>query len=530
VKNPGNDKLSRRDFLRMSALGITSLAAADLSGCASIPARSLPKLDYSGAMLITNASIVDVTTGRVIPGSSLIVARGKISAMAPAAARTELSEFSAVIDLGGKYLIPGLIDAHCHTTLPGAGQFDFWGVSTTLYQLKRNYVQQIENGITTVRDMGALPKYLHDALNMIKKGKLPGPGIVFCNAITNIRGGHPDIDPSDVSIFAGPAQLLTGNSSVWFSTTGELTKSLQESLDNGASFIKLTMDDLSLMCGKGRIPVYGEEHLKIIFNFAEKHNLPVAGHIHRKFGFDRGLAYGISSMEHTIGDARISDEEIKLMAKKNIAIVPTMTVGQVFASEEAYDEVPREFRNDYIDNEVRIRREYLQSNLDRFIEKDIHRANMEALAWYKKLGCEKCYDKGIMLTRPELYYGILKYGPDNVRRMKQAGVLIGCGTDAGVPFCYHGTLVREMEALTRLGFSNGEALKSATANNARILGMDDTIGLIKENFSADLVVLDRNPLQDIGACRTPLMVVKNGHLAFINRERFSPSGKTLSLV
>ncbi|PKL37344.1 MAG: hypothetical protein CVV44_17070 [Spirochaetae bacterium HGW-Spirochaetae-1] len=478
----------------MSALGITSLAAADLSGCASIPARSLPKLDYSGAMLITNASIVDVMTGRAIPGSSFIIDRGKISSLGPAAARSELSGFSAVIDLGGKYVIPGLIDAHCHTTLPGAGQFDFWGVSTTLYQLKRNHVQQIENGIT------------------------------------NIKGGHPDIDPSDVSIFAKPTMLLTGKSSVWFSSVRELKDSLKESLENGASFIKLTMDNLSLMCGKGVIPVYSGEHLKIIFDFAEQHNLPVAGHIHRKFGFDRGLEYGINSMEHTIGDARISDEEIKLMAEKNIAIVPTMTVGQVFASEEAYDEVPREFRNDYIDNEVRIRREYLISNLDRFIEKDIHRANMEALAWYKKLGCEKCYDRGIMLTRPELYYGILKYGPDNVRRMKEAGVLIGCGTDAGVPFCYHGTLVREMEALTRLGFSNGEALKSATVNNARILGMGDTIGRIKENFSADMVVLDGNPLQDIGACRNPLMVVKNGRLAFINRERFSPSGKTLSLV
>jgi len=75
-------------------------------------------------------------------------------------------------------------------------------------QLKRNYIQQIKHGVTTIRDMGALPNLLHDHIKQIEKGELIGPRVVYCNSFTNIYGGHPDVDPAAINIFDFRLQWL----------------------------------------------------------------------------------------------------------------------------------------------------------------------------------------------------------------------------------------------------------------------------------------------------------------------------------
>jgi imidazolonepropionase-like amidohydrolase len=116
------------------------------------------------------------------------------------------------------------------------------------------------------------------------------------------------------------------------------------------------------------------------------------------------------------------------------------------------------------------------------------------------------------MANPEIYFNILLLGPKNLLAMRDAGILIGCGTDAGVPFAYHGTLWQEMEMLHRVGLSNKEVLRSATINNAKIVGMADKIGTIDVGKYADLVILEENPLEKIEACRKPQTVVKDGKI------------------
>jgi imidazolonepropionase-like amidohydrolase len=98
--------------------------------------------------------------------------------------------------------------------------------------------------------------------------------------------------------------------------------------------------------------------------------------------------------------------------------------------------------------------------------------------------------------------------------MNQAGILIGCGIDAGMPFCYFGGNYREYELLQRAGFSNIEVLRCATINNAKILRMEDKIGSLESGKYADMVVFDKNPLEDIRVLRKPQMVFKQGDLMF----------------
>ncbi len=502
--------MTRRDMLQLAAASAILFSLPAMTGCTSFP-KDKPSATGDGkALTLIHGNVINVLQGDVHSDQTITIRYGMIESISDRL--PEPREESLVVDMKNQYLIPGLIDAHCHSTLSSEAEFNPFGVSTMLRQIRRNYVQQLAHGVTTIRDMGALPKLLHKHLEMIEKGELTGPRVVYCNAFTNVHGGHPDIDPADISMFSGIATAFAGNPSFWFKDIPELEGKMKESLENGASFIKLTMDNRSLLCGKGEIPVYSEEQLEFIFTFARKNNLPVAGHIHTKYGFDRALQYGINSMEHSLADALLTDREIAEMAGKNIAIVPTMVIAQMHAAEEAFDRVPELYRNGFVYNELSIRRQMLNSSPDDYVEPAIHEKNVEALQYYQKYGCANLYKNGKFLARPDLYFNILLHGPQNLLRMKEAGIVIGCGTDAGIPLVYHGMLWREMEMLTRIGFSNQEALRCATINNAKILRMEDKIGTIDKGKLADMVVLKENPLTVIETCRAPQMVIKGGRI------------------
>lgn len=500
--------MNRRQLMQVAAASAFYLALPNIAGgstsnnCKSISA------DEGKALELTNCSVIDVQKGIINYGRTITIRRGlieNISRRIPSA-----TDGALIMDMKNQYLIPGLIDAHCHSTLSSEAALNLFGLLTTMKQIKRNYVQQLTHGMTTIRDMGAMPGLLHDNLEMIEKKELAGPRVVYCNSFTNVQGSHPDLDPADVSIFSGLAMAFSGNPNLWFKDTAELQEKMKVNSSGGASFIKLTMDNKSVLCGKAAIPVYTDEQLKVIFAFARENNLAVAGHIHSKFGFDRALQYGINSMEHTIADAVLTDKEVSIMARKNIAIVPTLVIAQMLAAEEAYSELPGEFRTGFIKNEMAIRRQYLQSSLDDYIDPSIHKSNVEALRNFQKYGCENMYKNGKFMARPDIYFNILLIGPKNILKMKDAGVVIGCGTDSGVPLQYHGSLYREMEMLSRVGFSNKEVLRCATINNAAILRMADKIGSIEKGKYADIVVLKENPLTKIAACRAPQMVIKDG--------------------
>lgn len=508
-KQTTTGSINRRQLLQVAAFSAFYVSLPRMGDCSELPRYNQLSADDGKPLVLTNCNVVDVVSGTLHRAKGIVVRRGIIEAIMDQAPVPQ--EGQMVYDMKNQYVIPGLIDAHCHTTLTSESRFNVFEALTTYSQLKRNYIQQLAHGVTTVRDMGAMPKLLCDAIKMIERNEIIGPRVVHCNAFTNLYGSHPDIDPGDLSIFSGLAMTLIGNPSLWFRDTRELKEKMPKN-SAGASFIKLTLDNQSLMCGLGKIPVYSDEHLRVILEFAGEKNLPTAAHVHTKFGFDRALQHGIDSLEHTIGDAQLTDREVKDMTQKKIAIVPTMVIAQMLAAEEAYTELPLQYRTNFIAGEMAVRRHYLNACTVDDVEPAIHLANMESLQNFQKYGCENLYRRGKFLARPDLYFNILLKGPENLLKMKQAGVLIGCGTDSGVPYLYHGSLWREMEMLGRIGFTNQEVLRCATINNARILRLADKIGTIEKGKIADMAVLTGNPLEKIEVCRKPVLVIKAGRI------------------
>jgi len=143
-----------------------------------------------------------------------------------------------------------------------------------------------------------------------------------------------------------------------FRDTEEMEERLKENA-RGASLIKLTLDNQSIFCKKDKaIPVYTKEQLDIIFRFAEKTGLPVSAHSQYKYGFNRAMEYPFNSIEHITTDVILSDDDVMKMAKRNLAIVPTMTVGQSFLMEEAFDEIPEKYATPEVMDELTVRRNY----------------------------------------------------------------------------------------------------------------------------------------------------------------------------
>ncbi|MFA5323419.1 MAG: amidohydrolase family protein [Smithella sp.] len=501
----------RRDFIKYSILLAGAFSLPGIQACA-IPKKNVPPIDYTKPFLIKNVRLLDVISGQIIENAWLIVDKGKIAIQGNGEPQKNLQ--GVVFDLKGRYLIPGLIDAHCHSTSSPVFSMKMMDILNHSRQQKQNFVSSIESGVTTIRDMGAFPTLLRMFIRDIEKGNMPGPRVVYCNSILNVSGSHPEIPPSDVNIFARPASWFIGLIMNNFKDTEEMEECLKENA-RGASLIKLTLDNQTIFCKRNKkIPVYTKEQLAIIFRFAEKTGLPVSGHSQFKSGFDRAMEYPFNSIEHITTDTVLSDDDIMKMAKRNLAIVPTLAVGQSFLMEEAYDELPQKYRTPEILKELQVRKEYFEKEAVNHCDPLLHRQNLSDLKYYKTIPMEKLFEKKKFLVNPEVFFNMIGNGFVNLKKMNQAGILIGCGIDAGMPFCYFGGNYREYELLQRAGLSNIEILRCATINNAKILRMEDKIGSLETRKYADMVVLDKNPLEDIRALRKPQMVFKQGDLMF----------------
>ncbi|MFC1851098.1 amidohydrolase family protein [candidate division CSSED10-310 bacterium] len=474
------------------------------------------KIDYENGLLLKNVNVVDVITGKILDGRSVEIRDGMINSI------TEVNcpphNVKSMIDLQCSYLLPGLIDAHCHSTFPSTYNFEITQLFSYFAQIRRNYLHLIKNGITTIRDMGAFPLLLDFFIKKIDAGSILGPRIQHCYTFTNVHRGHPDINPMDLTRWALFDPITIGNQSIWFNNNQELIEGLEKNLKKNASFIKLTLDDISILCGGGKLPTYNDDNLKTILRYAKIYHLPLAGHTLSKFGFDRALQYGINSIEHSISDAFLSDEDVTAMASKRIANVPTLLVGMIYAAEEAFDYIPDEYQNHFIDELRALRRNFIYSPQNNYILKGIDNANKKMLKYYKKYNQADLFKKKMFLTHPDIFFGVLKHAPVNLHKMKEAGILIGCGTDGGMPYIPNGCLWLEMSLLSKIGFSNAEILRCATLNNAKILHMSDKIGSIDKGKLADLVVVRENPLQKLETCRRPAMVIKDGRIQCIDSE------------
>ena len=228
-------------------------------------------------------------------------------------------------------------------------------------------------------------------------------------------------------------------------------RATREQIDMGAEVIKVYATcSGSKPCGyEGAPSVFIEDELTAIIETAATRELKVAAHAHGTDGINLAASLGADSIEHgSYNDA----ESRKIMKKNGVYLVSTLSVQ------------PR-------------------------ILKDIKTAT------------------GPML---DVMQGFLDNHGQRMYEAHKAGVKLAAGSDAGVS--PHGKNAYELEMYVKYGLTPAEAIKAATVNGAKLLGMEENLGTIEPGKIADLIAVDEDPLADIKVLQNVSVVIKDGHI------------------
>jgi imidazolonepropionase-like amidohydrolase len=244
------------------------------------------------AIALLNASVINVRTGAVQRGSTVVLRGGRIESVNAVAAPAGVRTF----DLRGRYVVPGLIDAHVHIG--------------SLPQLR----QALDSGVTTVRSAGVSNFVDVGMRELVKKGFVAGPDVVAAGY--HVR---PDVAPEMFIDFPELGDLMSG-----VSGAEAIRRAVRANLSRGVDWIKvLATERAGTPNTDPRKQVYSQEELRILVTEAAGKDIPVMAHAHGAEGADAAVRAGVRSIEH---GTYLSDETLQLMAKQGTYFDPTADI------------------------------------------------------------------------------------------------------------------------------------------------------------------------------------------------------------
>jgi imidazolonepropionase-like amidohydrolase len=347
-----------------------------------------------------------------------------------------LAGLGEVIDVAGKTVMPGLINGHEHLENRwGTGPFQHRAAQDTHYLIlraARNCLAALQEGITTVRDMGGKGMTPLVTKKAVQDGMILGPRVFTCGQPISMTGGHGD----EICYLAdGP---------------DEIRKATRIMIRAGADIVKLMTSGGFVTQGRDQpwTSQYSVEEMKAAFDEAKKTGRPTTVHAHPPQAIRWSIEAGVDCIEH---GGLLDQATAEFMVQKGTYLCSTLGEGYLLA------------------------------------------------------------ERGLEMGRPawlvEISKGRVQEG--HFQRMNiaiKAGVKIGAGTDV------LGDMYTEMMLLMKAGMSAMQAIEASTRINAEILKMADQIGTVTSGKLADVIVVDGDPLKDIGAMRKVSMVFKEGKL------------------
>jgi imidazolonepropionase-like amidohydrolase len=408
--------------------------------CIGAVANAASHAEAPMQVLISNVAIWDGTSDAAVGGQAVLIENNLIKAIS---ADASAGPDATVIDGGGRVLMPGIIEAHTHLSLPlpisRVMNSEDWMYIATLAGKEAERI--LMRGWTTVRDIGGPTQGLAKAID---EGHAIGPRIytsaMFISQTSGhgdfraLNDGHPNMGGSGNTWGQRYALLADG--------PAEVSRAVRESLRHGATAIKV-------MAGGGISseydPIdttqYSVEELRAAVEAAEQWNTYVAVHAYTDAAVRNALDAGVKVIEH---GHLLSEDTLRLLKQKG-AILSTQTFS--FAK-----------------------------------------------AFMGRLPSETAAKAKIVLE-----------GVDNLMRTaKKLGIQVAFGTDAfGSSRAFEGA-VKEFGARLEW-FTSLEILKQATSGNARLLALtgprnpyqEGPLGVIEEGAYADLLIVDGNPLEDV---------------------------------
>ncbi len=426
-----------------------------LIGAALLLAAGVAAAEDHQAIAIVGATLIDGTGAAPVPDATVVVHGDRIVA-AGAADDVAVPEGEPVVDAAGQWLMPGLVDLHCHY---GGGEDG----------IKRQFALQLRFGVTTARSLGADPPANVALMAAANRGEFPAPRMYTAG-----QGfSHPDGLPPGVPIINRPT------------SPGEARQMVRELAAQGVHLVKMWVDGtLDGSLALGPLPKVAPDIRTAIVQEAAAHGLPAVAHIYDEEDVRQLQAVGVRHFVHTVRSAPVDDAFVAWAKARGLSFTPALSKAQDswFLAEN-----PQALR-------------------DPGAVAAFGAARAERLALPETRATMLDNPQGEQLRK--VFARMLRF----VKEMQDGGVAIAMGSDSGAGNVAFGWGAhRELGLLVEAGLTPLQAIAAATGNGARILEGDAaSFGTIRAGQVADLLLLDADPAENIANARRIARVMQRG--------------------
>lgn len=442
---------------------------------------------FQDAICITNVSVIHPEDG-LTENQTVIVQGEKILKVVPSS-DLKLSPENQIIDGTGKYLMPGLWDAHVHFAY-------MEDLAPSMFDLFLGY------GITSVRDTGGKMDFVKMWKDKATANPSEAPRVMIAGPLLD---GIPNV--YDGSTPQRPPL------SVGLPTVEAAAKKVNELDSLGVDLLKA-------------YEMLTPEQFTLIAKMAKQKGLKVTGHVPLSMDVISASNAGLSSMEHmrNLELSCASNADDLLQERQRLLIAEKDSAGGVLRSK--IHELQRETAvKNYDENKANEVLAVLAKNetwqiptlalgtflTNRHFER---RSWQESIAFLPETIAQQWSKsaaslKDIPVTPFRVAYS--DWSLHVVKKIHQTKIEIMAGTDCPIAFLTPGeSLHEELAVLVQAGLTPLEALKTATINPAKYFNMENELGLVQEGMWADLVLLDENPIENIAHTKSISAVIKNG--------------------
>ena len=455
---------------------------------------------FEGAYCIENVNVIDPLEG-LKKGVNVVVKGNKIHRIGKVG-ELKLSPKNLIIEGTDKYLIPGLWDSHVH----------FYFDQQLALHMPELF---LSNGITSVRDTGGAFHYM----DSIRQNALMHPKT------------HPRVK------IAGP--LIDGNFNVYNgSVLPELsirTRDVRESIAETEKLVAKGVDFLKAY------EMLSPEQFEAIAAIAAREKLRLAGHVPLSMEITHAISLGLNSLEHikNLELEAVKNSDSMLLVRRNMLQNKSLLSGRQLRAN--IHRAQKQFAVDHISPDA------YQNILDTIKKYDSYQ--VPTLSIYKvpiyKIFREPFWrksfellpktsrdqwEKNVASSNQEINPQQKKFS-DWIQKttgaMAEAEIPLMAGTDTPLGYLTPGfSLHYELELMVESGLTELQALATATLQPAKYFRMEDSLGLVKKDYIADLILLNKNPLEDIARTKDIFAVIKDGN--FIDKARLDQIQKEIS--
>ena len=379
--------------------------------------------------VLTHSTVIDGAGAVPQKDVTIVMENGRIRDVGPSS-KIPVPAGATVVDLTGKFITPGIINAHGHVgakTEPQLRQYALYGVTTT------TSMQTDPDEVVQVREAQ-------------KRGELRGARV----STVKYR-------------FAPDPEVVTPE---------QARAKVDETIAAGADYIKVWVDS-----GFGTRAKLTPEFCAAVLEQARKHGKLTFGHAYELSDARMLVERGLNVLAHNIRDREVDSDFIAVLKQRNVTLIPTLIRDEFLF---AYGEAPA-----WID--------------DPFFLKFVP---PERLAVLKT----KIRDDQAKHPQRALFKAGFEMNKINLKKLSDGGVRIALGTDSGGAadrfFIQGYSEHREMELMVQSGLTPMQVIQSFSKGASEALGIDKEFGTLAKGKTADLLVLEKNPLDNIANMRT----------------------------